>query len=447
MFRLVEVGDAEAAHAIEAASYPVDEAASLAQIQARLADASGFFFGAYASDGALVGFVNGTLAAERELTAASLSTHDPSGRFLCIYSVVVEAAHRCDGLGAALLRAYLAHVQQHHPYVDAIVLLAKPALVQWYVRCGFAVTRLSPVVHGQDTWLELVFDCVAAQAIDVVQVDAFARKAFEGNPAAVVVLTPTQFFAPGAATWMQQVALERNLSETAFVAPHGASLMDFHLRWFKPAKEVVICGHATLAAAYTLYVDGHCAKDAPIRFHTKSGVLTTRYVTQPDGIAGIEMDFPTMHFVARDEAWHVATSSTLVAALGVAVHDVVAIEQYGTDIICHVIPTAFADMTPNFSLLLALECRATIVTCAAPVDSGYDFYSRFFGPRSGVHEDPVTGSAHCALAPYWATLLPQASFRGRQKSARGGDVSARVAGDRVFLFGTAVLTLRGTLLG
>ncbi|KDO15898.1 hypothetical protein SPRG_18564 [Saprolegnia parasitica CBS 223.65] len=246
---------------------------------------------------------------------------------------------------------------------------------------------------------------------------------------------------------MQQVALERNLSETAFVSPRDASPNDYNLRWFKPAKEVDICGHATLAAAYTLYVDGHCAKDASIRFHTKSGVLTTRYVTQPDGVAGIEMDFPTMHRVPRDEAWRAATSSTLVAALSIGIHDVIAIEQYGTDIICHVTPTAFAKMTPNFRLLLVLDCRATIVTCAAHhVDSGYDFYSRFFGPRSGVHEDPVTGSAHCALAPYWSTLLPQTSFRGRQESARGGDVSARLAGDRVFLFGTAVLTLRGTLL-
>ncbi|OQR97251.1 hypothetical protein ACHHYP_12340 [Achlya hypogyna] len=445
-FRGVASDDIAAAHALEAASFPTDEAATLAQLEQRLADAGTYFLGAYV-DGALVGFVNGTLSPERAVTTEALLAHDPDGSFLCIHSVVVAASHRRQGLASQMLRAYIARVVDAQPHVQALLLVAKPALVQLYVAVGFRVTRLSPVVHGRDAWLELVFDTATARRVGVVQVDAFARRPFEGNPAAVVVLTPQQFDAPGAAHWMQLVALERNLSETAFVTPIAAA--DFRLRWFKPAKEVDICGHATLAAAHALYEDGHCAESSPIRFHTRSGVLTTRRVLLADGSRGIEMDFPTSHHLTRDDAWRRATTAALLQAFMLAPSDLVAVEQYGTDVICHVAPAAFATVTtPNFTHLLPLECRATILTCEAPQNSGYDFYSRFFGPRSGVNEDPVTGSAHCALAPYWSHVGGgrQLSFCGRQRSARGGDVDVRLAGDRVFIVGTALFTLRGTLI-
>ncbi|OQR85216.1 hypothetical protein ACHHYP_12084 [Achlya hypogyna] len=275
-FREVASDDVAAAHALEAASFPTDEAATIAQLEQRLADAGAYFLGAYV-DGAIVGFANGTLLPERAVTTEALLAHDPDGSFLCIHSVVVAASHRRQGFASQMLRAYIARVVDAQlsctnmialAHVQALLLVAKPALVQLYVAVGFRVTRLSPVVHGRDAWLELIFDSTPARRVGVAQVDAFARRPFEGNPAAVVVLTPQQFDAPGAAHWMQLVALERNLSETAFVTPIAAA--EFRLRWFKPAKEVDICGHATLAAAHTLYEDGHCAESSPIRFYTRS---------------------------------------------------------------------------------------------------------------------------------------------------------------------------------
>ncbi|WP_349264018.1 PhzF family phenazine biosynthesis protein [Longimicrobium sp.] len=257
----------------------------------------------------------------------------------------------------------------------------------------------------------------------IVQVDAFAHRPFTGNPAAVCVLER-----PRDEGWMQAVAMEMNLSETAFLVRRDDG---WDLRWFTPAVEVDLCGHATLASAHLLWQDGLLAEGDPARFHTRSGLLTAR----KDG-EWISMDFPAKPAQAADAPEHLAR------ALGV---EPVYVGRSQFDLLVELeSEAAVRTLDPDQSLLKQVEARGIIVTSRAD-GGGYDFVSRFFGPRVGVPEDPVTGSAHCVLAPYWARKLGRAGLVGYQASARGGTVRVRVDGDRVVLGGRAVTTLRGTL--
>ncbi|OQR92537.1 hypothetical protein ACHHYP_03520 [Achlya hypogyna] len=440
VFRSVPAADAAVAHALEIAAYPPHKAASLASIERRLNIAGTYFFGAYA-DAMLIGFVNGTLATSDELTEEALNSHDALGRYLNIHSIVVDAAYRRRGLAKRLLRAYIGRVVDE-AHVVRIAMISDPPLVKFYVGCGFRVTRQSPIAHGDEAGLELTFDC--ARPIPVVQVDAFATKAYEGNPAAIVILTSAQFHRPDADVWMQRVALECNLSETAFVAPRDDG---FSLRWFTPTTEVPLCGHATLAAAHVLFEDGHCSTDKSLHFHTKSGILSVQAVPLEHGQQAIRMSLPSLPRHAHDDSWRQLVAPQLAAAVGVAVEDIVAIDHFGPSILCHLQPQAYEAVQADFALLATLP---VIVTCQAPIASGYHFFSRFFAVPSGVNEDPVTGSAHCALAPYWHAFLPSRprSFRARQTSQRGGDLDVHLdESGRVFLTGRAVTTLRGSLVG
>lgn len=257
----------------------------------------------------------------------------------------------------------------------------------------------------------------------ITQVDAFAERPFAGNPAAVCILP-----APADAGWMQQVAMEMNLSETAFLEPRGDG---YGLRWFTPAVEVDLCGHATLASAHVLWEDGHLADDAEARFHTRSGVLTCR---RDGGL--IWMDFP-----AKPEK-SVGYIPGLAEALG-ATPAYVGRSQF--DVLVELeSPDEVRSLAPDLGALRQVEARGVIVTAPGDAD-GVDFVSRFFAPAVGVDEDPVTGSAHCVLAPYWAEKLDRTEMAGYQASRRGGTVRVRVDGDRVHLGGTAVTVMRGTL--
>ena len=256
----------------------------------------------------------------------------------------------------------------------------------------------------------------------IVQVDAFTNKPFAGNPAAVCVMP-----APREERWMQNVAREMNLSETAFLVPNGDG---FNLRWFTPSIEVALCGHATLASAHVLWQDGHLPQGVVARFHTKSGLLTAM---QKDG--WIEMDFPA---TANSPC---EAPAGLVEALGLAPLYVGRnkfdyLVEAGSETILRAIQ-------PDHSALRKLPARGIIVTARG---ADYDFVSRFFAPGSGIDEDPVTGSAHCALGPYWAAKLGKSTFRAFQASARGGEVGVRVEGDRVILSGQAVTVLQGELV-
>lgn len=259
----------------------------------------------------------------------------------------------------------------------------------------------------------------------ITQVDAFADRPFAGNPAAVCVLPE-----PADERWMQQVAQEMNLSETAFLVLRSGG-DGFDLRWFTPAAEVDLCGHATLAGAHVLWEEGHLPPDAEAAFHTRSGVLRAR---RRDG--WIEMDFPA------EPAVEVAAPGGLAEALrAVPVY----VGRNRMDFLAVLESEATVrELQPDLRRIEALGGRGLIVT--APGSGDVDFVSRFFAPQVGVPEDPVTGSAHCCLAPYWQQCLGRDEMTGYQASARGGLVRVRVAGDRVILSGQAVTVLRGQLV-
>jgi len=258
----------------------------------------------------------------------------------------------------------------------------------------------------------------------IIQVDAFTATPFAGNPAAVCLLQ-----APAPDDWMQRVALEMNLSETAFLHPEGDH---FRLRWFTPAAEVDLCGHATLASAHVLWEDGHLARDAEARFMTRSGLLRATY---DDG--WITLDFPAKPPIPAEPP------EGLIDALSVRP---VAVARNEFDYLVVVgDEETVRNLQPNHGLLQRINMRGVIVT-AKSADPAYDFVSRFFAPGVGVPEDPVTGSAHCCLTPYWSQVLRRQAFTAYQASPRGGSLRVRYAGDRVLLSGQAVTVMRGELV-
>ncbi len=258
----------------------------------------------------------------------------------------------------------------------------------------------------------------------IFQVDAFTDKPFAGNPAAVCILSK-----PRDDAWMQSVAQEMNLSETAFLYQQSDG---FSLRWFTPTVEVSICGHATLASAHVLWETGLLSPKEQARFHTRSGLLTA---TRSDG--GIEMDFP-----ASPERPAEAPPG-LTEALGVTP------EYVGRNEFDYLLQVdseeTVRELAPDFGLLSNVHTRGVMVTAQAD-SAEYDFVSRFFAPGSGIDEDPVTGSAHCCLGPFWEGRLGKSEFIAYQVSQRGGIVRVRVAGERVYLGGNAVTVLRGKLV-
>jgi len=256
----------------------------------------------------------------------------------------------------------------------------------------------------------------------IFQVDAFTNRLFSGNPAGVCLLDKSR---PD--EWMAAVAQEMNLSETAFLQPIDDG---YHLRWFTPKVEVALCGHATLASTHVLWECGYLKTNQVARFHTLSGVLTAR----TDGI-WIEMDFPAKPPI------EVGSFPELEDALGVTA------VFTGKSAFDYLVEAASQEQVKSLSVdmqkLRNLPARGVIVT-AGPTGK-YDFISRFFAPAVGVDEDPVTGSAHCTLGPYWAGKLGKEDLVAYQASARGGEVGVSVCGDRVLLRGQAVTVFRSEL--
>ena len=265
-------------------------------------------------------------------------------------------------------------------------------------------------------------------AIPVYQVDAFTGRPFAGNPAMVCLLAE-----PRDASWMQAVATEANLSETAFLLREGDS---YHLRWFTPSTEVELCGHATLASAHVLWETGALPHGEPARFRTRSGLLTA---TRGDG--WIEMDFPA------DPPAQAEPPPGLVEALGVEplwvgrgrINWLVEVASPGT----------VRDVRPDLGALRRIPREGVeegVIVTARCDDGEHDFVSRYFAPAAGVDEDPVTGSTHCCLGPYWGARLGKKKLEGYQASRRGGAVGVELRGERVTLRGRAVTVLRGELV-
>jgi len=256
----------------------------------------------------------------------------------------------------------------------------------------------------------------------IYQVDAFTDTPFRGNPAAVCLLDDER-----EADWMQAVAAEMNLSETAFARPLSDG---FELRWFTPTTEVNLCGHATLATAHVLWETGRLAPDSAARFHTRSGLLTAWR-----GEDGIEMEFPADPTVPLNQ------DAPLAAILGTTITSahrgredwLVELES----------ETAVLQCTPDLPRIAALPLRGLIVTARG--SGANDVVSRFFAPGAGIDEDPVTGSAHCTLAGYWSERLGKTRMNAWQASPRGGNLVVELKGDRVLLTGQAVTVLHGEL--
>src|SRR5205807_7376681 len=261
-------------------------------------------------------------------------------------------------------------------------------------------------------------------SLTIYQVDAFTDQPFAGNPAAVCLLP-----APRDEAWMQNVAREMNLSETAFLHPEKEG---WGLRWFTPAVEVALCGHATLASAHVLWEEGHLPPTQQARFHTKSGLLTGDRAGE-----WIELDFPAK----REEP--APAPAGLAEALGAAP------KYVGKNQFDYLVEVDSEEtvrrLAPNHTMLAALPVRGVIVT-SRPDPGGSDFLSRFFAPGSGIAEAPVTGSADCAPAPFWQARLAKSDRPAYQSSPRGGIVRVRVVGDCVKLGGEAVTVLRGELI-
>lgn len=258
----------------------------------------------------------------------------------------------------------------------------------------------------------------------IYQVDAFTNHPFAGNPAGVCLLA-----GPAEVGWMQNVAREMNLSETAFLVPWEDG---YHLRWFTPAAEVDLCGHATLASAHVLWESGALAAGAQARFHTRSGLLTAVHCGD-----WIELDFP-----AKREA-PAQPPADLLPALGV---EAVYIGRNEFDYLVEVeAEVAVRSLAPDFTRLGRLPVRGVIVTSRS-ASPEFDFVSRFFAPAVGVNEDPVTGSAHTCLGPFWGARLGKDDLKACQVSARGGVLRVGVRGERVLLGGQAVTVLKAELL-
>jgi PhzF family phenazine biosynthesis protein len=257
----------------------------------------------------------------------------------------------------------------------------------------------------------------------IYQIDAFTDRPFSGNPAAVCLLPY-----PIENALMQAIAAEMNLSETAFLLQQSD---DFELRWFTPALEVDLCGHATLASAHMLWETGVLPPDTLARFHTRSGLLSARRLSE-----GIELNFPAQ------PAERVSPPQDLVEALGFIPVDT---GHNGSDyLVVAETEDQVKTLNPDFAMLREIDMRGVIVT-ARSSDSFIDFISRFFAPGAGIDEDPVTGSAHCSLTPYWARRLGRDRMHALQVSRRGGELDVELRGDRVSIAGRAVLYLEGTI--
>lgn len=468
---------------LEALCFPEDEAASLETITLRLTVASKFFKMIVDNENQLIGFINGTCIEGEEIHHDSMTSHVTTGKTLVIHSVSIHPSKRRQGLARKMLRLYVQELL-HATELNCVLLLSKSDLLQLYLNCGFVVRKQSDVVHGKDIWFELGISLFEARRIDQHTIDGFTKTPFQGNPAGVVYLEPYHSQAHCSSEWMQNVAKENNYAETAFVSKsrgldddQASNLYEYDIRWFTPTKEIALCGHATLAACHYLLTTAKVPPGQTITFRTFLGAGSLTAMSASDGSGMIELDFPSSYPKQIDAAPHLPA---LCAAFPLLTQDDIMFAGWTEqgDLFLEITPECMhrllhADII--HARLKEIGGRGVSISCigamkhgppgnaadpSSPVsNNSYDFVSRFFVPNFGVDEDPVTGSAHCALAPYYQSRLfgnPDGNSErrrdnsehvmvGYQASKRGGEVTVRCAGDRVKLSGFCVTTVKSKL--
>ena len=476
-FRLATADDIDRCLTIEEASYPSDEAATLSSLRYRQEEAGDYFLCAVLDD-TVIGFVCATRC--QAFTHETMSKHDPKGKLLAIHSVVIEETHRRKGIASTMLKEYCARIDSlgtkpNTKAIETIVLMAKSNLLGFYVKAGFSVLRPSDIVHGKELWYHLERSVGTTPSTKKESgmpcwvVDSFATKAGEGNPAGVVLLTePCEDI-----EWMKTVAIEFNLSETAFVWPMPDSDKSkddknnrYAIRYYTGGgSEVDLCGHATLASAAALLNLPDFLVNKVI-FEAKKDTLEASRAVQDtgddetsDGTEDpyktlISMEFPNKQQTPVADELFARVVSMLQAAFPLSADAIsssvsyIGIDEDGGDLLIHMDTNVFVGLQMdgvNFDAIASLEGYSRgIMICADSDKDGIDFLSRFFGPKVGIDEDPVTGSAHCVLAPYFSTKLNKSRVVGNQTSKRGGIVQCTVHEKTVSIVGPAVVTLQGT---
>lgn len=470
-YREVRDTDVPLCVVIESASYPVDEAASEEKLWYRQRHATQYFQCALIDD-EIIGFVCGTRC--WEFTEESMSVHVSNGPLLAIHSVVVREDRRRKGIATAMLKEYVSRVRQDEQKRDnlnKIVLLSKAHLLAFYVNCGFSVTRPSQIVHGSEQWYELELAVRGDTGWPCFIVDAFAdpsNPTGTGNPAACVVFDSEVMNEESLRPWTQAVAAEFNLSETAFIWPSQLTKtqereVHYQIRYYTPTQEVDLCGHATLASAAVLFDNNMCQHDQEIVFHAKKDILRASREFQPyyeATISGITMEFPVKPaYEISCESDRNAIESMLLSSIGVSKNHIIfmGLSMELGDLLIEISTEAFAAIgfdNIDFAAFYKWDGYSRgVIVCSLAKDQNFDFQSRFFGPKAGINEDPVTGSAHCVLAPHFASKLGKESVIGFQMSKRGGRIVCEMkpptAGSQVplvCLTGSAATTMKGRLV-
>ena len=431
----------------------------------------------------VVGFICSTRLNEFKDYTRSLS-HRPNGEILMIQSMVVAKEYQGRGFGKNLIQNYIDAIQTSNASaeypISTVVTYAKQEFLTFFLHAGFSVVRPCEPVDKKERLYQLEMSLrPSGQHQDTATnetnsksngtkcfvVDSFAAKPGTGNPAAVVLL-PKDTNQESLAKWMQTVAAEFNLSETAFcwpqrqVSSHSSVDLEWNIRFYSPTVEVSLCGHATLASAAVLYQNLKPRPNGRIVFNAREDTLIMNLAAPLEEKNKLQtqicMEFPvkqptelsSQEDKAAVEKMLEASFSCKIQSLYIGISDI-------GDVLVEVTPDCFWQIgydKLNYKALLEWDGydRGVIVCCIDHGKKGIesadpDFYSRFFGPKAGINEDPVTGSAHCVLAPYFSNKLNKNKIVGKQMSERGGVIKCTVSGDTVKLTGTAITSMSGTL--
>jgi len=454
IFREAREGDVRYCFELECDSYPADEAASFKNMKMRQAEASPYFrVCCIGGDGVkkeeIIGFINSTRCVSFE--EESMSHHDPEGSLLAIHSVVIRKDKRRNGYATKMLTDYIHHIARNHANLEKLVLIAKQHLLRFYISCGFKCLGLSNIVHGRDPWFDLDLDLQLMIGEKFWVVDSFAENFGGGNPAAVVLVNPELMSHDD--TWMQIVAQEFNLSETAFIQMYEKDV--YSIRFFSPTCEVDLCGHATLAAAAVIFEkrSNSCIeKSQRLLLKANNHDLAIKRANNTYIMKFPWKDTIDVPLLGAKEI----LIECLLGGLGITKQNIIylGIGVDNEDVLVEVKECCFEDVGKSgfdVNELCKPNCytRGVIVCCRnSSVD--YDFKSRFFGPKCGIAEDPVTGSAHCLLAPYFGKLLKKKRLIGHQESSRGGVVECELVENQseanyVVIKGSALFASSGVL--